>query len=68
MLRAQALAIIKDYNGVIIADVVGLGKTVIACAVAHELRKRGLVICPPSLRGEEDYTSGMAHVFGTVWA
>ena len=55
---AQALAIIKDYNGVIIADVVGLGKTVIACAVAHELRKRGLVICPPSLRGEEDYTSG----------
>jgi len=55
---AQALAIIKDYNGVIIADVVGLGKTVIACAVAGELRKRGLVICPPSLRGDEDYTSG----------
>lgn len=54
----QALAIIKDYNGVIIADVVGLGKTVIACAVARELRKRGLVICPPNLMGDKDKKSG----------
>ena len=55
---AQALAIIKDYNGVIIADVVGLGKTIIACAVARELRKRGLVICPPGLMGDKDKKSG----------
>ena len=54
----QALAIIKDYNGVIIADVVGLGKTIIACAVARELRKRGLVICPPNLMGDRNKKSG----------
>ena len=42
----QALAIIDNNNGVIIADVVGLGKTIIACAVARELKKRGIVICP----------------------
>lgn len=35
----QALAIIEKDNGVIIADVVGLGKTIIACAVARELKK-----------------------------
>lgn len=29
----QALAIIEQNNGVIIADVVGLGKTIIACAI-----------------------------------
>jgi superfamily II DNA or RNA helicase/HKD family nuclease len=55
---AQALAIINDYNGVIIADVVGLGKTIVACAVARELRKRGLVICPPNLMGDKYKKSG----------
>ena len=54
----QALSIIKDNNGVIIADVVGLGKTIIACSVAKELRKRGIVLCPPGLRGDEYNTSG----------
>ncbi len=48
----QALAIIEKNNGVIIADVVGLGKTVVACSIAKELRKRGIVICPPGLKGE----------------
>ena len=47
----QALKIIDDYNGVIIADVVGLGKTIIACAIARQLSKRGIVICPPGLVG-----------------
>ena len=54
----QALAIIENNNGVLIADVVGLGKTVIACAVARELKKRGLVICPPGLVGDKNKTSG----------
>jgi len=54
----QALAIIKENNGVIIADVVGLGKTIIACSVARELLKRGLVICPPGLMGDKDKKSG----------
>ncbi|MFN3480802.1 MAG: helicase-related protein [Thermodesulfovibrionales bacterium] len=54
----QALSVIDANNGVIIADVVGLGKTVIACAVAFELKKRGIVIAPPGLLGEETGTEG----------
>lgn len=48
----QALAIIDKNNGVILADVVGLGKTIIACAVARELNKRGVIICPPGIEGD----------------
>ncbi|GIW62627.1 MAG: ATP-dependent helicase [Patescibacteria group bacterium] len=47
----QALPIIEEKNGVILADVVGLGKTVMACAIAKELRKPGIIICPPGLKG-----------------
>ncbi len=54
----QALAIIENNNGVIIADVVGLGKTIIACAVARELKRRGIVICPPGLVGDRNKNSG----------
>ncbi len=54
----QALSIIDEQNGVIIADVVGLGKTVIACAVAFELKKRGIVIAPPGLIGDKARKSG----------
>jgi len=54
----QALAIIENNNGVIIADVVGLGKTIIACAIAKQLKKRGLVICPPGLVGDINRKSG----------
>ncbi len=48
----QALAIIEKNNGVILADVVGLGKTIIACAIAKELKKRGAIICPPGIMGD----------------
>ncbi len=54
----QALAVIDNNNGVIIADVVGLGKTVIACSVAKELKKRGIVICPPGIIGDRNKHSG----------
>ena len=54
----QALAIIENNNGVIIADVVGLGKTIVACAVAKQLKKRGVVICPPGLIGDRNKNSG----------
>lgn len=54
----QALAIIEKNNGVIIADVVGLGKTVIACAIARELKKRGIVICPPGIVGDKNKNYG----------
>lgn len=49
----QALTIIDQYNGVIIADVVGLGKSVIAGMLAHNLGKRGMIICPPGLMGDK---------------
>lgn len=54
----QSLAIIEKQNGVIIADVVGLGKTIVACCVAKALKKRGIVICPPGLIGDKNKTSG----------
>ncbi|MFY7665016.1 helicase-related protein [Flavobacterium sp.] len=54
----QALSIIEEYNGVIIADVVGLGKSVIASLIAKNLGKRGMVICPPGLMGDKTYNTG----------
>jgi superfamily II DNA or RNA helicase/HKD family nuclease len=54
----QALSILEQHHGVIIADVVGLGKTVIACAIGYELKKRGIVIAPPGLIGEDNGTDG----------
>ena len=52
---AQALQIIEDQQGVIISDVVGLGKSIIAGLTAVGLRgKRGLIICPPGLIGGID--------------
>lgn len=54
----QALSIIEEYNGVIIADVVGLGKSVIASLIAKNLGKRGMVICPPGLIGDKTYSTG----------
>ncbi len=55
---SQAISIIQAHNGVIIADVVGLGKTVIACLTAHALNKRGIVICPPHLMGDNTKSYG----------
>jgi len=49
----QALNIIEKTNGVIIADVVGLGKTIIACLIAKLLNKRGIILCPPGIIGDE---------------
>ncbi|MGM0498571.1 MAG: SNF2-related protein, partial [Bacteroidota bacterium] len=54
----QALSIIKEYNGAIIADVVGLGKSVIAALIAKSLGKRGIVICPPGLMGDRNENTG----------
>ncbi|HIE56996.1 MAG TPA: helicase, partial [Anaerolineales bacterium] len=48
----QALSVLEEYGGVILADVVGLGKSVIASWLARERNGRGLVICPPALTGD----------------
>ncbi|HOD18565.1 MAG TPA: helicase-related protein [Candidatus Cloacimonadota bacterium] len=54
----QALSIIEENNGVILADVVGLGKSVIASLIARKLDKRGIIICPPGLIGDNTASSG----------
>ena len=48
----QALSIIEENNGVVIADVVGLGKSVIASLIARNLDTRGIILCPPGLIGD----------------
>ncbi|MCG2726034.1 MAG: SNF2-related protein, partial [Elusimicrobia bacterium] len=52
-----ALSILEKHNGVVVSDVVGLGKSIIASAIAYNLRLKTLVIAPPHLRDQwEDYS------------
>jgi Trp operon repressor len=44
-----ALKTIEKHNGVIVADVVGLGKSIIASSVAHNLNLKTIIIAPPHL-------------------
>ena len=47
---------IHKHNGVIISDVVGLGKSIIASSIAHNLNLRTIIIAPPHLVPQwEDY-------------
>lgn len=45
-----AKKILDAYNGVFLADVVGLGKTFIAAMLAQQLTGKKLIICPPVLK------------------
>ena len=55
----QALSILKEYNGVIIADVVGLGKSVIGSVLGCVMdARRGIVVAPPGLVGDEVEKTG----------
>ena len=45
----MALNALNNHNGAIIADVVGLGKSVIASTIARNLRLRTIIVCPPHL-------------------
>ncbi|MDR0926953.1 MAG: phospholipase D-like domain-containing protein [Ignavibacteria bacterium] len=52
----MAIQIINAHNGVLIADVVGLGKSIIASTVAKHLNLRVIIIAPPHLVKQwEDY-------------
>lgn len=46
----QALKKLKEFNGVFLADVVGLGKTFITAQLLQQIKGRILVICPPILK------------------
>ncbi len=65
-----ALYTIQNHNGVIISDVVGLGKSVIASSVAHNLDLKTIVIAPPHLVKQwddeyRDYFDFNAKVFSS---
>lgn len=49
-----AKRVVEEYNGVFLADVVGLGKTYMAAMLARELEGRSLVIAPPALIDENN--------------
>ena len=55
---AQAVSIIEQYKGVIVADVVGLGKSIVAGLIARSLGKRGIILCPPGLIGDDNAATG----------
>lgn len=46
----SAKKILDAYNGVFLADVVGLGKTYISALLAQQLTGKILIICPPVLK------------------
>ena len=46
----QAKKILETYNGVFLADVVGLGKTFITALLLQQLKGRILIVCPPVLK------------------
>ena len=54
----HAISIIDKHGGVIISDVVGLGKSIIASAIAHNMNLKTIVIAPPHLieQWEKDYS------------
>lgn len=45
----MALNVLNNHNGAIVADVVGLGKSVIASTIARNLKLRTIIVCPPHL-------------------
>ncbi|MDP8238628.1 MAG: helicase-related protein [Candidatus Hatepunaea meridiana] len=55
--------ILNAYNGVFLADVVGLGKTFIAALLAQQLPGDKLVLCPPVLK---EYWYDTFHDFGVT--
>lgn len=50
----RCLKILDEHSGVMICDVVGLGKSIIASAVAYNLHKKVIIIAPPHLKDQWD--------------
>ena len=57
----QAKKILETYNGVFLADVVGLGKTFITALLLQQIQGRTLVVCPPVLK---EYWENSLREFG----
>ncbi|MDP8265622.1 MAG: helicase-related protein [Candidatus Aceula meridiana] len=61
---------LEKYDGVILADVVGLGKSIIASAAAHNYSGNTVIIAPPHLKDQwddyqEDFKLPGARVFSS---
>jgi len=53
---SDGLDMIKRHSGCIVADVVGLGKSIIGVTIAANLGLRTIIICPPHLKNQwEDF-------------
>lgn len=63
-----ALKAIETHSGAIVADVVGLGKSIIASTIAHNLRLRTIVISPPHLKSGWDEYKDEFSFTGTVFS
>jgi superfamily II DNA or RNA helicase/HKD family nuclease len=60
---------IEKFDGVIIADVVGLGKSIIASSVAHNLDMTTIIVAPPHLIPQwEDYKELFRIRGSKVWS
>lgn len=62
----QAKKKLEEFNGVFIADVVGLGKTFITAQLLQQLKGNFLVICPPVLLGYWQESLHQFHIFARV--
>ena len=67
----EGISKVRKHSGCIIADVVGLGKSIIASAIAANLErfgdvKRTLIICPPHLKSEWETYAQSFYLRGAV--
>lgn len=62
----QGLSMINKHNGAIIADVVGLGKSIIASCIAKNLNKNTLIICKPASENDWKTYKTQYGIEGTV--
>jgi len=64
-----AIATLEKHNGVIVSDVVGLGKSIIAATVANNLELRTIVVAPPHLVPQwKDYMNEFRVSFSEVFS
>lgn len=62
-----ALRSIENHNGVIVSDVVGLGKSIIASAIANNLGIYTITICPPHLKESWEIYYKEFHLQGRIF-
>jgi superfamily II DNA/RNA helicase len=64
----RALQIIDNHNGCIVADVVGLGKSIVGSVIAHNLGLKTIIIAPPHLQDQWEEYSRMFNFDAKVYS